>query len=202
MRLVQYIAFLCLSKNVHCISGGQKTLAKNLLKSLAKNPTKNLAKNLSKHLAKHHFKISRIDYSSSTVYSIDGLVTPRFRLKVAQIKKNNKYCYLKKTYVYILYILPGPQSAPLPMPKRSQKPLREKLKIKTFNCDYRKRPLHLLYSNVKGALFSSGNSILMQREKGNNKKQRFGQSLEDAKYSYFLALPTYFRRRVQNFDCF
>ena len=35
-----------------------------------------------------------------------------------------------------------------------------------MNFDFRKRPLDLLCSNVKGGAFSSGNSILMQRERG------------------------------------
>ena len=45
-----------------------------------------------------------------------------------------------------------------------------------MNFDFRKRPLDLLCSNVKGGAFSSGNSILMQRErdkqKDKNKKQK------------------------------
>ena len=38
-----------------------------------------------------------------------------------------------------------------------------------MNFDFRKRPPDLLCSNVKGGAFSSGNSILMQRERGKQK---------------------------------
>ena len=38
-----------------------------------------------------------------------------------------------------------------------------------MNFDFRKRPLDLLCSNVKGGAFSSGNSILMQRERDKQK---------------------------------
>ncbi len=38
-----------------------------------------------------------------------------------------------------------------------------------MNFDVRKKPLDLLCSNVKGGAFSSGNSILMQREKDKQK---------------------------------
>ena len=40
-----------------------------------------------------------------------------------------------------------------------------------MNFDFRKRLLDLLCSNVKGGAFSSGNSILMQRERGSKKRQ-------------------------------
>ena len=62
--------------------------------------------------------------------------------------------------------LPLPYPAPAPLPQRSQKPSRDKLQIKAMNFEFRKRPLDLLCSNVKGGAFSSGNSILMQRERG------------------------------------
>ena len=41
-----------------------------------------------------------------------------------------------------------------------------------MNFDFRKRPLDLLCSSVKGGAFSSGNSILMQRERGKKKETR------------------------------
>ena len=100
------------------------------------------------------------------------LITPLL-LKFPPSTNKNKYIYI--------YILPDPQPAPPPMPERSQKPSCEKQQIKTMNFDFRKRPLDLLCSNVKGGAFSSGNSILMQRERDqkrdkSKKKQRFGRA--------------------------
>ena len=47
-----------------------------------------------------------------------------------------------------------------------------------MNFDFRKRPLDLLCSNVKGGAFSSGNSILMQRERDKQKdKKQKGQAV-------------------------
>ena len=47
-----------------------------------------------------------------------------------------------------------------------------------MNFYFRKRPIDLLCSNVKGGGFSSGNSILMQRE---SDKQKESQKQQKAK---------------------